>query len=239
MRKTTWKRTLIIAVAAALLLPLAIHAQGAVFVKNDNLGVGNSDPVEDIDVLSTDGDAQILVRETGTPVVQRGLMFLRNNGGVSFVMRNDSTSQSWSFGAGAADFLINQQQSSGIELRLTPDGVLTIEGTLNTGSSRTIKNNIVPVDGTKALEEVLKLPVATWTYLNDTAPHMGPMAEDFRAAFGLGDSDRYLAPADVAGVALAAIQGLNTDIEEKDARIADLESRLENLEALIASLTNH
>ena len=59
------------------------------------------------------------------------------------------------------------------------------------------------------------------------------MAQDFKAAFGLGDSDTGIATVDEGGVALAAIQGLNQKVEEKEARIAELERRLEKLERLI------
>ena len=44
--------------------------------------------------------------------------------------------------------------------------------------------------------------------------HYGPTAQDFHAAFGLGDDDDTLiGTQDADGVALAAIQGLNTKFE--------------------------
>ncbi len=75
---------------------------------------------------------------------------------------------------------------------------------------------------------------------------MGPMAQDFHAAFGLGVSDKLIDTIDPDGVALAAIQGLNTELQErlaeKDAEIAEnkaeitqLEARLERLEVLAMS----
>ena len=45
--------------------------------------------------------------------------------------------------------------------------------------------------------------------------HMGPMAQDFYAAFGLGNSDRTITSVDPDGVELAAIQGLNQKLEEQ------------------------
>ena len=56
------------------------------------------------------------------------------------------------------------------------------------------------------------------------------MAQDFHAAFGLGHSDQQIAPTDLAGVALAAIQALNAQIAERDARIDALSRRIEALE---------
>ena len=60
---------------------------------------------------------------------------------------------------------------------------------------------------------------------------MGPMAQDFHAAFGLGVSDKLIDTIDPDGVALAAIQGLHALVQEKDAEIDELRARLERLEA--------
>jgi hypothetical protein len=55
------------------------------------------------------------------------------------------------------------------------------------------------------------------------------MAQDFRAAFGLGSDDKTITQVDVNGVALAAIQGLNAKLEAKVAEqareLADLRER--------------
>ena len=50
------------------------------------------------------------------------------------------------------------------------------------------------------------------------------MAQDFFSAFGLGDSDRAINSMDAQRVALAAIQGLNQLVNEKDAEIATLKA---------------
>ena len=43
--------------------------------------------------------------------------------------------------------------------------------------------------------------------------HIGPVAQDFHAAFGLGTHETAIATVDADGVALAAIQGLNEKVE--------------------------
>ena len=79
------------------------------------------------------------------------------------------------------------------------------------------------------LEKVASLPLQSWNYRTDEnkVRHLGPMAQDFHAAFGVGPDDRHIATVDEGGVALAAIQGLNAKLEERDAahaaRIAELE----------------
>jgi cell division protein FtsB len=73
------------------------------------------------------------------------------------------------------------------------------------------------------------------------------MAQDFKAAFGLGNNDKIIGFVDEQGVALAAIQGLNQKLEaqakQKDAQIADLkqqnamlEKRLDNLEQAVKTI---
>jgi hypothetical protein len=72
------------------------------------------------------------------------------------------------------------------------------------------------------------------------------VAQDFYATFGIGPDDKHIATVDEGGVALAAIQGLNQKLNEKDAEIqklkekADkvdsLEKRLNELEQMVQSL---
>jgi hypothetical protein len=56
------------------------------------------------------------------------------------------------------------------------------------------------------------------------------MAQDFYAAFGVGEDETHISTVDADGVALAAIQGLYQSLQEKDARIATLEARVAALE---------
>jgi Chaperone of endosialidase len=100
---------------------------------------------------------------------------------------------------------------------------------------RNLKENFQPADPRGILEKVAALPVTTWNYKSEKASvrHLGPTAQDFSAAFHLGDSDKSIGTVDEGGVALAAIQGLNQKLNEKDAEIRDLELRLARLEQLV------
>jgi hypothetical protein len=94
----------------------------------------------------------------------------------------------------------------------------------------------VPVRRDELLAKLAAVPVSTWTYKTDDIRHMGPMAQDFSAAFGLGIDDKTVSPMDLAGVSMAAVQALNDVVQEKDKEIADLKSRLESLEKLVQSM---
>jgi hypothetical protein len=102
-------------------------------------------------------------------------------------------------------------------------------------SDRNAKENFAPVDALAVLARVVSLPIATWNYKSQDASirHLGPMAQDFKAAFGLGESDTGIATVDADGVALAAIQGLNQKVET---RSRELEARSRKLEAENAAL---
>ena len=67
------------------------------------------------------------------------------------------------------------------------------------------------------LDRLLALPISTWNLKSQdpSIRHMGAMAQDFRAAFGLGHSEVGINTIDADGVALAAIQGLNAKLEAR------------------------
>jgi hypothetical protein len=99
-------------------------------------------------------------------------------------------------------------------------------------SDRNEKKNITPVDAASILEKVGRLPISSWTYNQEPARvrHLGPMAQDFRATFGLGDDDRSYYAVDAQGVALAAIQALDGLVKAQEARIERLERENRELE---------
>jgi hypothetical protein len=109
--------------------------------------------------------------------------------------------------------------------------------TVESLSDRNLKANLVSVDGYGILERLASIPIKTWSYKGQypSIRHMGPMAQDFHEAFGLGRDEKSINTADADGVALAAIQGLYELVREKDAQIADLKARVEALEALVSS----
>ena len=99
-------------------------------------------------------------------------------------------------------------------------------------SDRNAKTNFAMVDARQVLLKVSGLPIQTWSFKDNTAiRHMGPMAQDFYAAFGLGQDDKTISTIDLDGVALASIQGLYHLLQEKDAEIAVLEKQVATLQS--------
>jgi outer membrane murein-binding lipoprotein Lpp len=100
------------------------------------------------------------------------------------------------------------------------------------GSDRNSKEDFAAVNPREVLAKVSALPITEWKYKveSDGTEHLGPMAQDFHAAFGLnGADDRHIATVDESGVALAAIQGLNQKLNEKDAEIQTLKTQNDSL----------
>ena len=93
-------------------------------------------------------------------------------------------------------------------------------------SDRNVKEGFESVDPREILAAVAALPIERWSYKGETVRHLGPMAQDFAAAFGLGADDRHIFPLDAAGVALAALQGLDGLVQTQEARIEALEREL-------------
>lgn len=109
-------------------------------------------------------------------------------------------------------------------------------------SDRNLKEGFRPVDADAVLEGVVSLPITGWRYRDDprAAPHVGPMAQDFHATFGVGVDDRFIAQVDGDGVALLAIQALERRVaalvEEDVALRGELERLRRRLDAAEAGL---
>lgn len=118
-------------------------------------------------------------------------------------------------------------------------------GSWSSLSDRAAKENYEVVDTREVVEWLAAIPIQTWNYKSQdpTIRHIGPVAQDFYAAFGVGEDDTHISTVDADGVALAAIQGLYQLSQEQNAHIAELEqenaalhSELDSLEARLSAL---
>ncbi|MBI4325198.1 MAG: tail fiber domain-containing protein [Chloroflexi bacterium] len=109
-------------------------------------------------------------------------------------------------------------------------------------SDRNAKKNFQPVNALTVLDKLANIPIQQWNYKweNDTdVPNIGPMAQDFKKAFYPGRDDKAISTLEFDGVELAAIQGLNQKLKEKDAEIQALQRRLERLERALSVSTEN
>lgn len=219
------KKLLAAITVAALALVLVPAAWGQAYVKaGGRFGVGDfetTDPQRQFH-LKSNGTASFLFENEAAPAGSQRVNFKLDNGGA--------------FGI---SFL-----GTGTELRLKIEGsdpMLKLSGPIqatsfDVASSRTYKTGFEPLSPSEVLAKVAELPISRWHFKDDplARPHIGPMAEDFAAAFQVGTSDRSIALGDASGVALAAIQALHRESQQKDQLIAELVSRIEKLEQRLA-----
>jgi hypothetical protein len=169
----------------------------------------------------------------------------------SFVWADDYSGALFAFASTAAN-QFSVRATGGVRFVTAIDsgtGAPTAGVKLNSGdtswgtiSDRNAKKNFTPVDGEQVLAKLDRVPVQRWNYkweADDSIPHIGPMAQDFKAAFYPGRDDKSITTLEFDGVELAAIQGLNQKLKEKDAEIKSLKekaARVDSLEKRLAEL---
>jgi hypothetical protein len=111
-------------------------------------------------------------------------------------------------------------------------------GTFTCSSSRTIKNLFADVDGEDVLMRVRSLPLSTWHYIHekDGVRHMGPVAEDFRAAFGLGYDSASIGMQDIDGVNMVAVKALEVRTAQLRDAMLGVQAKTQELEDVKADL---
>jgi hypothetical protein len=163
------------------------------------------------------------------------------NGVGLFVAQSSSDAAAVFVNTGAGDIIKGFSGGTGGNLvfEVVNSGTVYAKGVALT-SDRNAKEHFAPLDSRDVLAKVAALPISEWNYKDNAAEirHVGPMAQDFHAAFGLdGADDKHISVVDEGGVALAAIQGLNQKLEEesqaKDEKILALEKQLHELQAAV------
>jgi trimeric autotransporter adhesin len=124
--------------------------------------------------------------------------------------------------------------------RLFTNATLTAGVTMNAGgttwnvvSDRSRKENFAEVDGEDVLRRLRSVPVSSWNYIAEgrEVRHIGPMAQDWHAAFALNDDPLTINQGDFDGINLAAVQALERRTTEQAETIAAQAERIRALEA--------
>ncbi|HSJ08706.1 MAG TPA: tail fiber domain-containing protein [Longimicrobiales bacterium] len=133
--------------------------------------------------------------------------------------------------AGGYRFYTNSSQTVGVSLAASGNAWASI-------SDRNRKENIEWLDGEDVLSRLRHVPVGEWNYIDSEtdARNIGPMAQDWHAAFPLNDDTLSINQADFAGVNLAGIRALEMRTTEQAARIRTLEADQARQAAEIAEL---
>jgi hypothetical protein len=205
---------------------LAIDSDGRV-------GIGTISPQTTLDV---NGNIRVEPNDQGSPanIVLKvgsvdGTALYCHSYGLPFRAHNDSTGTDVVLAGGVAAGFTGDVQVSG-QVRCT---------TLLLTSDRNAKTNFAAVNNHEVLKKLVTLPISTWEYKSTNAVgprHLGPMAQDFKAAFELGEDDKHIATVDADGVALASIQALYQLVQEKDSEIAALKRQVAALKTELSGV---
>lgn len=101
-----------------------------------------------------------------------------------------------------------------------------------------VKAGFTPIEPDAVLDAVASLPISKWHYKSEPpeVQHIGPMAQDFKASFGVGADDKHIFQIDADGVSFAAIQALAHRLEALTASQQALEQENAALRAQLQRL---
>jgi len=217
-----------LAMVLGVLAPSAAIAQEAVFVTpSGNVGIGTSAPSTPLHVsratgailegirLSNNNDARIAIENTSLSA--KYFMAVNNFGqGLFYISRE---------GGGGTILEVNRRLDSGGTPSMIVNGSLLATNVTFT-SSRNLKQGFLTVDPQEILARLEALPIFKWRFKEGSQDeHLGPVAEDFHAAFGLGKNAEVISLTDTSGVALAAAQGLLEQVRQLQQETQELRRR--------------
>ena len=129
--------------------------------------------------------------------------------------------------AGGVFFYSNAALSTGVRLPSNSSAWSTL-------SDANSKEHVADFDDEELLTKLAALPVRTWSYKAQGAAirHAGPTAQDFHAAFGLGEDPLRISTVDADGIALAGVGALAKEYAALKAQLAELTARLDAFERL-------
>ena len=212
-----------------------------------NFGIGTTSPTAKLEIRSAGSEANLHINAdsaSGLPVLRLERQGICKWGWLGeYPSPGKCTFFSYE-GSGGTVLTLEDNGNVGIGTT-TPQAKLDVAGKVNCTvleltSDRAQKSGFAPLDCGAILSQVASLPLSTWHYTNETSvTHIGPMAQDFQAAFRVGSDDKHIATVDADGVLFAAVQALNqkleAELESKAARIASLEKEVASLRTDFAS----
>jgi Chaperone of endosialidase len=222
-----------------------INGSGSsIYYNNGNVGIGTASPTAKLDlrpIIYSDTQSGGIQLATTDGHWASGI-FLRSNSGGQPRLALDSPNFGEAltvFGSNIGIGTTSPAWKLDVYGDINTSGNFRVGGTIVMSSDRNVKENFTTINTREVLAKVASLPLTEWNYKRDSkdVQHLGPMAQDFQAAFGLdGADDKHISVIDENGVALAAIQGLNQKLDEKDTEIQDLKQTVDELKKMVQSL---
>lgn len=104
-------------------------------------------------------------------------------------------------------------------------------------SDRRRKENFRNEDGEAALSKIAGMPIRSWNWKSQcpSIRHIGPIAQDFHKAFGLGENDVTISTVDAVGINMLAVQALEKRTSELGKENAALKAEIAELRQLLTT----
>ncbi len=202
-----------------------------VSIKNDGV-TGSSETSRGVAGFSTSG-----IGVSGQSLSEVGVYANSINGSALF-SENNNAATTFRLRQGGTGALIDAIGAGGVTVFSVDRKGNVFSGTNSYSSDRNLKTNFSSVNPLMVLEQVAAMPMTRWNYKQDanTVQHIGPMAQDFHAAFGLNGTDStHINAVDANGVALTAIKGIYEKNRVLEHQVKTLEARLAALEKAVRS----
>ena len=178
---------------------------------NSSYGGGNDDAVIRTQANQTDGD-----------------LIMVSNDIIDFHLDDDDNNSS--------SLMRVKDGDDAVIFSLDEHGNLILSGACSCSSDRNRKENIRPVDPAGILSKLVALPITEWQFRGEDIRHVGPMAQDFFAAFGLGQGETTIATVDADGVVLAGIQALYREDQKNKKKINEHQNEIDSQQSEINHL---
>jgi hypothetical protein len=197
------------------------------------VGIGTGSPAKKLHVALAEATSDVALRLENNEAVKLELVNTStgNGGGATtwFLQADNDPHRTFKIskylGGGPVVTINNRANANGTTF--TVDGSVAATSFITT-SARAAKTDEEAVEPGEVLEKLAGLEIAKWRFKSEAegVRHLGPYAEDFKEAFGLGQSDQSIELQDASGVALVAIQALYREVQELKKKNAELERRL-------------
>jgi hypothetical protein len=226
---------------AAGLYAQALHNDCFVWSDGEGSGYYSSDRANQFKIQAGGGMVLDVSGSSGLNPAAFRINSTSANGSALYIIQGSTDSTAGFANTGTGDLIRGWSGPSAgtLAFRVANDGTVYVKGVALT-SDRNAKENFTPLNAQTLLSQLAALPITLWNYKDDSCQtrHIGPVAQDFHAAFGLNGADeKHISTVDEGGVALAAIQGLNQKVESENSALraenVELRRRLEALEKVV------
>jgi hypothetical protein len=186
---------------------------------NDNRVISSTDDTSAVVLLATD-DASITMTTRKGGVV-KGVINVNNGSACKIGLGSDG----------------NGFFATGVGVGVDPTHPVDVAGGAYCDGTNWVnasdvnsKENFQPVNGEELLDKISGLEITKWNYKGDTeTEHIGPTAQDFKAAFGVGSDGKSISTIDPSGIALAGVKELRKENQELKSQVAELKKMVEEL----------